>query len=417
MVLLLSAKTKEVEHGVSNVGLFVGDWLPTFWILAMTDDSKNTETTKGTAKSLIFSITVDQLARVEPPDNATLCELLGTLRGTLVIELKRRGVWRAPPSFLRIVGDSWTANGSEALHELAQDAYFYIFVQRLGTLIEGRRHGHDVGPLVYKLIRQFISKRQRSADPVGYGIYSKLRDAVQKLAETEQLHIAGEGQRIHNRTMLAFTKHEGKNAQPTAAATLAELVSPWNQDLMPELVTALGKAVIPLIENLQERILSLNTQGVEAFRFGDLITPLKRDARQRWNAVWAETRGEIGIGEAKEDGFAEMVPITRPHHPVEYESLLDCVASAIGGHDPGGDQGSLWYLWVWTRGVHRTGDEPRRVSVNGVATLLEVSRRRVGKLLKVLQGMVTTCLSAFEAPAQPIQNLKQTAPYAKNTGR
>ncbi len=397
----------------------------------MSEDRKTPEETRRP----IFSDTVDQLARTEPPDDATLRELLQALRAVLVIELKRRGVWQAPPSFLRVLGESWLANDGEALTELTQDAYLYIFAQRLAALIKVRWRGqdaappvpHDVGPLVLKMVRQFITHRQRLADPLGYSVYSRIHEAMLRLVGTAQLHVAGAGERIHNRTLLSFEAYdENEDVTPTDAETLADLVVPWNGALMPELVTALGKAVIPLIDDLRQRVLSLQVAGIEAFSFGDLVAPLKRDARRRWNVVRGEAGRELGFEESEEGEGYEAVPIAWPHNPVEYESLLDCVNSSIGRHDPSREQGSLWYLWLLARGVHRGGDEPRQVSVAGTAKLLEVSRRQVGKLLKALQGMVSTCLSAFApshrstehatqaATGEPTHDRDDTAPRAES---
>lgn len=385
----------------------------------------------------IFSDTVDQLAQSEPPDDMTLYAVLRALRAVLVVELKRRGVWQAPPSYLRMLGTSWMANGGEALDELTQDAYLYVFAQRLATLIESRQRGHDVGPLVILMVRQLISHRQRLADPVGYCVYSRLHEAVLRLVEAGQLHVADGGERIHNRTMFCFAPPErGADPTPIGAESLAAMVSTWVEPLLPELVTALSRAVIPLIEELQKRVQSLQAEGVETFRFGQLVAPLKREVRQRWHAVWGQEAGEIAFDDTEEgEGFAEAVPIAWSQNPVEYESLLDCVNDSIGRHQPRQQQGSLWHLWLLVRGAqHRDdepgGDAPRRVSVAGVAKLLEVSRRQVGNLLKALQGMVTTCLSAFErpnhpsikepnpaSPGEPTHDPDHTAPRTENAGR
>ena len=374
----------------------------------------------GTVRRPIFSDVVDQLATSKPPDDGDLQELLRTLRAVLVIELKRRGIWWAPPAFLRVIGQSWTANGGEALAELTQSAYLYIFAERLNTLIEGRRRGLDVGPLVIRMVRQFVSKQQRLADPIGYCVYTRLKEAVLQMIDGKDLYRGKAEPRMHNRTVLAFQRLPNGNALvPAEGESLVGLVGGWSEELLPELVTALGKAVRPVVTDLRRRIQSLEGEGIVAFRFGDLVAPLRDEVRRRWHAVRGEVDGEVRFLASGEDGeTSESVLVTWPEHPVEYESLLDCVTSSIDRHDPGHEQEPLWRLWLMIRGVTPYGDEPRPVSVAGVSKLIDLSRRQVGKLQKILRSMVSACLSAFEIPSDaPQPDSEDPLPRAQSVRR
>ena len=74
----------------------------------------------------VFSDYVANLgANGEPPDAASYDEIRESVRSLLVVEMRRRSLWHAPPAFLGVSGTSW---GQGALDELVTDTYTFIFI-------------------------------------------------------------------------------------------------------------------------------------------------------------------------------------------------------------------------------------------------------------------------------------------------
>lgn len=239
-------------------------------------------------------------------------------------ELRRRGLWSAPPSYLGIYGWStweetdepgngragaaarWRAGSGDALEELAAGCYAFIFIDRLRSLAAHLQVKPDVEGLVLLDVRHFLHERQRQHDPLGYRVFVVAREAVRLALARGDLQVTAGDARVRNDTLLAFAEAADGNpaagvpgaadapaAADQAAAVAAALpgsevraiVQGWNDRLLPELVTAAGRAQEEVAERLSRCLPELRQHGVLAFRFKELIDPLKADVRARWAAL------------------------------------------------------------------------------------------------------------------------------------
>jgi hypothetical protein len=86
------------------------------------------------AEPRVFTDFVRSLAAQEPLDERRLTEAWKALAAALRAELKKRGLWESPPSYLGIFGwDRWeperfSGERDSALEELLAECYTYIFL-------------------------------------------------------------------------------------------------------------------------------------------------------------------------------------------------------------------------------------------------------------------------------------------------
>ncbi len=263
----------------------------------------------------------------EPPTHESFDALLATLRKALVHEMKRRALWGAPPSYLGIYGGTEWTDG-ELLEELLLDCYEFVFVRRLPGLRKQARVRENVDGLVFLSIRNFLHDTQRRHDPLGYRLFEVVHAAIQGLLKEGVLHVVAGDVKVRNDTVLAFAPWhdpcEADNVDP------ARQVTTWNDALLPELVTAWRKDGV--IAELIGRIARLSDDGVEVFRFRDLIEPLKNDVRARWGALLANEDEETAFDEDGE-GTRSIVRLVRPENGLEerqtFAELLACVSRRI----------------------------------------------------------------------------------------
>src|SRR5436309_14649242 len=120
----------------------------------------------------------DYVRSLEPggePDPQRLATVRETLRGALRGELRRRGLWNAPPDYLGVYGsEGW----EDALEELLAECYAFVFVDRLRALQAQLRVKPNVDGLVFLNVRHFLHERQKEHDPVGSQVFEVLQSAV-----------------------------------------------------------------------------------------------------------------------------------------------------------------------------------------------------------------------------------------------
>ncbi len=382
-------------------------------------------TKKPTTRSLVsanevFSDYVAQLGPAgEPPDMNSYLEVREGLRAVLVTELRRRGLWHSPPAFLGASGANWSEGG---LDELVSDAYSFIFFRRLRGLRDQQRLKGNIRPMVVLNVRHFLTELQAKADPLGYRVFGRLRAAVQRAIDRRQIFVLNaqtgkKKDRLSNGSLLGF---QPAPRPLTARADLTEPVRRWNDELLPELITAEGRAVPKVVKRLAEKMRALETVGVAAFRFGDLIAELKGDVRRRWDSVWRGTVGEHG----KEPGLADepwvSVPVTRPDEQPDWPRHLmliqDCVAISIDQQRPPGNRRDLWSLWTLIRSTRLLpGEGGPLPSYTELGRQLELTRDRVRQLFGRLKPLVLACLGA-DAPLVSLRETSRT-PKTNPSGR
>jgi hypothetical protein len=369
-------------------------------------------------------------------DRARLAEVMAALRAALRSELRRRGLWDTPPSYLGIFGwESWSSGqpagpppagsgkqpvGSGALEELLEECYIFIFVERLRTLKAQLAAKPNIDGLVFLNIRHFLYDRQKQHDPLGFRVFEVVWAAVQACLDAGALHVLAGDPKVRNDTVLGFDPA----ADPSPSRIdLRSWASRVNDELLPGLVTARGEGQDEVAGRLARRLPELRRDGIEAFRFKDLIDPLKDDVRERWAAI-LESDETIALDD--EPSIAAWAWIERPGRQYEeqesFRALVACVLRALEGLQvPEKTRAYLSTLWQYLR-IHSVGQggsgaspgvgstdlprgrsvRPGRPSDRVLSERLQIPRDQMPRLFATLGRLVEGCRSgALEAAPGP----------------
>ena len=231
------------------------------------------------------------LARSPEVGEEVFDEMWRALRSALVYELRRGGLWTSSPNFLGIYGwPSWHQRASapgrtgSALAELLVDCYSSIFIKRLPRLKAQLAVKPTIDGLVFLFLRNYIHERRKAHDPLGFKVYKTLAAAVREAIDAGELTCLGGEGKIRNPSLLAFRAGEDPRRAARTAA-IEPIVRQWCDELLPDLVTAVGAQRRALITELRRKLPGLAAVGVAVFRFRDLVDPLKRGVRARWAAL------------------------------------------------------------------------------------------------------------------------------------
>ena len=357
--------------------------------------------------------------RASKPEDRDVVPVLDALRKVLRTEIKRRGLWETPPSYLGIYGaDRWQGGtladlgqglGGGPLDELLADCFEYIFVDRLRPLAAQLKVKDDIEGLVLLNVRHFLHERQRDCDPIGTRVFQVLHRAVRAAVDAGEVAILAGDSRIRNDTMLSFG---GVDEIPPErrAERIAVRVARWCDDLLPDLVTATGRREDPLVDRLKARLPELWDDGFDVFAFHELIDPLKAEVRGRWATILGSGRERLGIanppgassegGDAAEGGerFAVADPEPGPDLAFErrdrFRALVACVVRALS-RLPNDERSRrtierLWgYLRVWSAEGGLAGD--RLPSNRELASRLGLPRERIPAALETIRGLIDGC--------------------------
>ncbi len=350
----------------------------------------------------------------EPPDSARFEELLDTLRGALVHEMKKRALWSAPPSFLGIYGGNHWSEG-DLLEDLLLDCYQFIFLRRLPGLKKQLMVRHNVDGLIFLNIRNFLHEIQKRHDPLGFRIFELVHSAVGRLLADGVLHVLDGDPKIRNHTVLGFSAWN--DPQQARGVDLHRQVEAWTDELLPELVTAWSKDDV--LARLETMIARLPDDGVEVFRLRDLIEPLKDDVRARWHAIRRSEEGEMAV-EDENDERVSLVPLVTPDRELEerqsFQTLLACMARGLGGLRESEKTKDylrrlLLFLRSWAaESALRSGEDEavanpaelageRLPSDKKLGELLRIPRGRIQELKATLGLQVETCREAISGKA------------------
>ncbi len=107
----------------------------------------------------------------KPPDEVGFDRVWQALRGLLHRELRQRGLWLLPPSYLGVDGwGHWTESAggrADALDELVADCYSFNFVQRIVSLRAQLQVKPNIEGLIYLNVGHFVHELQQRNDPLG----------------------------------------------------------------------------------------------------------------------------------------------------------------------------------------------------------------------------------------------------------
>jgi hypothetical protein len=361
----------------------------------------------------------------EPLDAGRLEPLWTALGGALASELKRRGLWESPPEYLGIYGwKSWEeAKGSRegALEELLAECYSYIFVLRLRALQAQLELKPNVDGLVFLNIRHFLHERQKEHDPIGSQVFEVLQSAVRNALAAGDLRLIDGDERVRNDTVLSSSAGAGTpEPAPPPLAGITELVARWNDVLLPDLVTLRGQRQEEVVRRLCALLPDLRRQGIDTFRFKELVDPLKADVRTRWAAMLDQSQGEAAP-QIAEDQRRERVRLTRPDLRIEeqqlFRRLVDCVLTSLRRIEISEKtRGYLTTLWQFIRVQASDGEtlgapgsrldrwlreaeEGERPSLRRIAEELRIPRERLPGLYEILGDLLERCRAAHSGRA------------------
>lgn len=359
-----------------------------------------------------------------PPDVDAFEALWRKLRFTLRREVRRRGLWDSPPSYLGIHGwPRWQHGGrsqgaareSDALDELTADCYTFTFLKRLRSLRAQLALKPNIEGLVIRNVRNFIYERQCKHDPLGTRLFQMLRSAVRRTLRSRLLHLLRGDPKIANDTELGFAP-DTAGSEPTPNVYRA-VAKRWCDTLLPELVTARGQEQEVIIAELGRLLAQLPAAGIEIFSFKGLLDALKRDARNRWAALLEdEEEGETAV-EFGDDGLGTVVRLIRPDTSLEEEqhfhALAGCVADGLEKIEASSiTRRHLATLWQFLRTfalgpeeqsrrdgqvdaeVAEAADEEHLPSRRKLSQLLHIPRDRFTELNATLRKIIEMCRQA-----------------------
>lgn len=374
----------------------------------------------------VFTAYVRSQRGEETPDADLLHDAWNALQAALGAELKRRGLWHSPPSFVGVYGhDRWDAEETvgdpmshawcrtrpahSALEELVTDCWAYVFSDRMRCLKLQLQEKENIDGLVLRNVKNFLYERQRDHDPIGFRVFEQLKSVMAEAIARQALFVLGGDPRIRNNTVLGF---EPSTDLRLPAHDLGPTVVRWNDELLPGLVTARGRQETEVLARLDRFLLELPEHGIHCFRFRDLVDPLKNDARQRCAALLAreDSSGKVECSAEQVQVVRRALPECAAESRDSFEHLTRCVSASIEGLevDPR-TRGYLRALWTYLRlkNGDPTAGEPgdgkpapddetddglpshRRISQR-----LQIPRERIPMLFITLRRLVAPCRAA-----------------------
>ena len=342
-------------------------------------------------------------------DDREFEEVWTALRRLLVSELRRRSLWSLPPACLGVYGCATWAD-SDAVEELVADCFVFVFAERFRSLKAQLRKKPNVEGLILRNVRNFLHETQRRHDPVGFRVFTVLRRAVRGALSASELQVIAGSPAVRHDTVLAFRS----GASPEEAVrpeALRPHVLAWNDDLLPDLITARGWDVRQVTARLERHLRRLAAEGIRAFRFHDLVDALRQDARARWRAVWVHSPEGIPP-RLEEDGFAAVARLVELPGEDEHESLqklLACLERSVErvAEPPVRSRDYLRRLLVFLKAHAVDSLEERGVpgkalpSHRQLSRLLAIPRERLPDLFRTLLELAEACrrkISGEESP-------------------
>jgi hypothetical protein len=300
------------------------------------------------------------------------------LREILKSELKRRGLWSSPPSYLGIFGwPAWNEAGAGALDELTAECYSFIFVDRLGRLQAQLRLKPNIEGLVLLNVHHFFLERQKENDPLGYRVFEMAQAAVRQAIEHGELFVLAGDPQVRNSTVLGFAPGAPEETEPS---TLGPLVARWNDELLPDLVLARGQRQEEVWRKLRALLRDLAPRGIGSFRFRDILDPLKSDTRRRWGALLA----------AGDEGGPPEAPVVAQESLEKLTRYMSAAVSQVPEDSrTREDLATLWRYLKAQAGSGEPGDagETERLSHRRLAQVLGISRERLPGLFAKLRRL------------------------------
>jgi hypothetical protein len=308
----------------------------------------------------------------------------------------------------------------DALEELLSACYAFIFVDRKRSLLAQLVVKPNVNGLVVLNIRHFLHDRQKEHDPLGAQVFEVLQLAVRRAVEEGTLHVLSGDERVRNATLLGF-RPDADPGEPSRV-DLRALVARWNDELLPDLVTLRGRHQEKVVQRLRLRLGDLAREGVQGFRFKDLVDPLKADVRARWSALLEGAQGDVAK-ERTPEGRPRLIPVTQPDTMMEdrqhFRRLVACVLEALERSDANErTRRYLSTLWQFLRARAAGSPTPAasldvedeaQLSYRELSERLAIPRERFPDLFRALGRLVQRCSAANSADRAVISLAERSA--------
>ncbi|MCP3962358.1 MAG: hypothetical protein GY719_31330 [bacterium] len=352
----------------------------------------------------------------QPSFDAFLKRLGAALRG----EVRRRGLWDRPPRYLGVVGRKWA--DEDAFEELLADCLLFI-VKRLRSLLRQSQEGSNIDGLIVLDIRHFLHTAQQKNDPVGSRVYEVLVSAVKRSMNDDKLHLlasdtegVGEGRKektgakIGRSSVLCFTPRP--DFRPDVRVDLIQRVEAWSSYLFPDLVTAWHTSGV--VARLEACICRLQDEGVEAFRFGDLMDCLRDNVRGWLGTVRLVSAGPLAREDTDHD-LAMIVQMVFPDREFEdrqsFRKMRSCVIQRLESLEESlGTQDYLLKLWLFLLSYaaesSEIGDEDKPPSALKLSQILSIPRNRILGLKETLGRLVRHCQDAISGKV-PVRSIEE----------
>jgi hypothetical protein len=344
------------------------------------------------------------------PEPALAAEMWAAFGRTVRRELNRRSLSQTSPQWLGIYGFRgwWEAAGRGGpFEDLLAEAYRSVFVERFAALKAQTLAKANIEGLVLASVRNFLHDRQRLHDRLGARLFVVLSLAVRRAVACGDLTVIAGSAKIGGSTVLAVGE-KASSADLAGPEVLSAIVQRWNDEFLPDLVTASRADKRRLIETLAVRCGELELAGVAAFRFRDLITPLQADVRRRWAALLAPAEEEPP-DEEDARSFRRLRRSFEPAFEVQviaadrFAKLIDCADISIeGSRDTERTRGYLRRMLLFLRdfatedgeilaGERDGGDQDRLPSFRRLADHLKIPRERFRGLMGTLKSFLEQC--------------------------
>src|SRR5436305_1773698 len=324
-------------------------------------------------------------------------------------ELRRRSLSQGLPQWLGIYGfRGWweEAGRGGPFEDLLAEAYRYVFVERFPALKAQTLAKANIDGVILASIRNFLHDRQRLHDRLGSRLFEVLSLATRRAVANGDLTVVAGSAKVGSSTVLRVGE-QAPSADLAKPEMLAPIVRQWNVELLPDLVMASRADIRLLVEELARRLADLELAGGEAFRFGDLITPLRADVRRRWAALLAPAEEEPPDDEGAR-GFRRLRRSFEPAFETQviaadrFAKLIDCVdgtieASPASKRTRGYLRRVLLFLRAFAIEESETlekgsgGDEDQLPSFRRLAEHLKIPRERLGELIGTLKSFLERC--------------------------
>jgi hypothetical protein len=355
------------------------------------------------------------------PDPALAAEMWSAFGRTVRQELRRRSLSHTSPQWLGIYGFRgwWEAAGRGGpFEDLLAEAYRYVFVERFAALKAQTLAKANIEGVVLASVRNFLHDRQRLHDRLGARLFVVLSLAVRRAVARGDLAVVAGSEKIGGTTVLAVGER-APSAGPAGPEALAVIVRRWNDELLPELVTASRADKRRLVETLSIRLAELELAGVAAFRFKDLMTPLQADVRRRWAALLTPAEEEEPPADEDARSFRRLRRNFEPAFEAQviaadrFAKLIDCADRAIAAN-PASERtrGYLRQFLLFLRTfatedgetlAPEGGGEDRLPSFRRLADHLKIPRERLGELMGTLKGFLERCRERLDEEVSRIR--------------